>query len=1111
MKSWRLSAIVLFLLLTSTTPAQTTVQIDPELLAGMKARTIGPAAMSGRIAAIDVVESNPDILYVGAATGGVWKSMNGGLSFAPLFDDQPVAAIGAVSIFQPSPEIVWVGTGEGNPRNSMSVGNGIYKSVDGGKTWQHLGLEKTERIHRIVLHPRDANVAWVAAMGQAWGQNADRGIFKTTDGGKSWTKVLYVNDRTGAADLVIDPVNPNKLFAAMWEYRRWPWFFNSGGPGSGLHVTYDGGATWKRFTEDDGMPKGDLGRIGVAIARSNPSIVYALVEADKSALLRSDDGGRKWTTVNTEHNIANRPFYYADIRVDTEDPNRVYNVFSLISLSTDGGKTFKTLVPFAKVHPDYHAMWINPNDASHIFVGNDGGVAESEDRGNSWRFVATLPLAQYYHVAVDDEHPYNIYGGMQDNGSWKGPNTTWETAGIRNWDWQEVGFGDGFATIPIPGDSMTGYAMSQEGYLVRWNLRTGERKDIRPPAPDDTTELRFNWNAAIAIDPFDPNSVYYGSQFVHKSPNRGDSWTVISPDLTTNRKEWQHQARAGGLTPDVTGAENFTTLITITPSPVERGVIWTGSDDGRVHVTRDGGASWTSVEANIKGVPANTWIPEITASRHGNGTAFIVFDDHRRSNWTPYLYRTTDYGKTWTSLVTKNIQGYALSIEQDPVDPDLLFLGTEFGLWMSNDAGKSWLKWTHGVPTVSVMGLVVHPRDHDLVVGTHGRSAFVLDDIRPLRTVSKETLSAPLHLFEVPPAQSYRIRQKEGSRFLGDAEFRGENEAYGALLTYSLNLPGLPHPTEEKERQRKEQEREAARKVRVPETGVPEVVEDVPKEPEASTIRKDEKAAQKPEPAGQSAGDKPPQVDIEVSDAGGKVIRKLKGPANLGINRTSWELGRDQFKRPKSDEPPSEFQPQSGPEVPPGTYTVKVKFRSHEASQTVRVLPDPRHPIDAAARQANYDAVVRAGGLYETVTNAIERIRQTRIDIDAVLAKQKKDDEPAATTEKAPDPIVKAAGDLKKKLDAMEKRLWVPPKTRGIVAETDVQNKISYPLFSLQSSWDAPTPSQLAYLNRAEAELRKILVDYNRLYSEDVARFREDVRKLNVQLLPDMEPIEIRK
>jgi photosystem II stability/assembly factor-like uncharacterized protein len=1087
MKRW-LAAVVLSLLSLSLH-----AQFDPELLAGMKARAVGPAAMSGRVAAIDVVESNPDVIYVGAATGGVWKSTDGALSFTPVFDDQPVAAIGAVAVFQPSPDIVWVGTGEGNPRNSMSVGNGVYKSVDGGRTWQHLGLEKTERIHRIVLHPRDANVAWVAAMGQAWGQNADRGVYKTVDGGRTWTKVLFVDERTGAADLVIDPANPNKLFAAMWEYRRWPWFFNSGGPGSGLHVTHDGGATWKRYSEEDGMPKGTLGRIGVAIARSNPSVVYALVEAGQSALLRSDDGGRKWTAVNTEYNVANRPFYYADIRVDPEDPNRVYNVASLISLSTDGGRTFKTLVPFAKVHPDYHALWIDPRDASHMFAGNDGGVAESRDRGESWRFVATLPLAQYYHVAVDDDTPYNIYGGMQDNGSWKGPNTTWETAGIRNWDWQEVGFGDGFGTVPIPGDSMTGYAMSQEGYLVRWNLRTGERKDIRPaPAVDAAKELRFNWNAAIAVDPFDPNAVYYGSQFVHRSADRGDSWTVISPDLTTNRAEWQHQDKSGGITPDVTGAENFTTIIAIAPSPVERGVIWAGTDDGRIHVTRDGGANWTSVEGSVKGVPAHTWVPEIKASRHGGGTAFVVFDDHRRSNWTPYVYRTTDYGKSWTSLATKDVQGYALAIEQDPVDPDLLFLGTEFGLFVSTDGGRAWTKWKHGFPTVSVMGLAIQPREHDLVIGTHGRSAYVLDDIRPLRTVSKETLAAPLHFFEVPDAQQFTTRQKEGSRFLGDAEFRGENEPYGALLTYSLNLAGLPHPIEERERERKEKERAPAQRPLVNEAGLPSSVTDVPKEPEASASAR---PAETPKP-----DDKAPEVEIEVADDKGAVIRKFKGPAKLGVNRTAWDLRRDGFKRPNLGEL-EEFFPPSGPQVLPGTYTVTLKFRGNEAKQTVRVLADPRETFTLEQRRAKLDALMRAGKVQETITSAIERIQKTRADIDAINAKLKKPDQ----TE--PDPLAKEGTALKGRLDAMERRLWTPPKTRGITAETDAFSKIGFPLYGMQSTWDAPTPAQLTYLERAENLARSVLAEFNRLYAEDVAKYREAVRKQNLVLLPEEPPL----
>ena len=1099
MKTRRLLPLALLTLLAL--PLTLHAQIDPELLAGMKARSIGPASMSGRVAAIDVVESNPDVIYAGAATGGVWKSTNGALSFTPIFDDQPVAAIGAVAIYQASPDIVWVGTGEGNVRNSMSVGNGVYKTLDGGKTWQHLGLEKTERIHRIVLHPTNPNIAWVSALGQAWGQNADRGVFKTEDGGKTWKKVLYVNERTGASDLIIDPRNPNKLFASMWEFRRWPWFFSSGGPGSGLYVTYDGGTTWQRSTEEDGMPKGDLGRIGLALSRSNPDIVYAITEAEKSALLRSDDGGRKWRAVNSEQSTVSRPFYFADIHVDPADPNRVYNIATLVAVSNDGGKNFETLVPFAKVHPDYHAFWINPNDPRQIYAGNDGGVAESRDRGASWRFVATLPLAQYYHVAVDMDQPYNVYGGMQDNGSWKGPNTTWETGGIRNWDWQEVGFGDGFATMPVPGDSMTGYAMSQEGFLVRWDLRTGERKDIRPPAPQGVDKLRFNWNAAIAQDPFDGNTIYYGSQFVHKSTNRGESWTAISPDLTTNRKEWQQQDKSGGLTPDVTGAENFTTIMAIAPSPVERGVIWTGSDDGRVHVTRDGGTTWTSIEANIKGVPANTWVPEIRASRYDGGTAYIVLDNHRRSDWTTYVYKTTDYGKTWTSLATKDVRGYAHAIEQDPVDADLLFLGTEFGLFVSQDGGKSWFQWKHGVPTVSVMGLLVHPRDHDLVIVTHGRAAYVLDDIRPLRSVSKATLTEPLHLFPIPDAQQYTTRQKEGARFTGDAEFRGENEPYGALLTYSLNAAGLPHPTEAKERERLEKEREALRKPRIGESGVPEAPVDVPKEPEASAAAAAAKKEKETKP-----GEKP-EVNIEVADAAGKVLRKFKGPARLGINRATWDLSRDEFKQPPRERN-NDFGG-GGAELPPGTYTVTVKYGSSEAKQTVRILPDPREKYSQETRQAKYDAILRAGRVQETIVEAIERVQKTRTDVDAVIAKLKKPED-AASSSKEPDPLTKSANALKEKLDKIERRLWTPPKTKGIVAENDVLSRVGYPMNAMQSSWDAPTASQLDYLTRAETATREALADLNKLFAEDVAKFREEVRKQNLVLLPDVTPLELK-
>lgn len=1072
--------------------------VDPSLLAGLKARSIGPAAMSGRIAAIAASAANPGIVYVGTATGGVWKSVNGGLTWTPIFDDQPVAAIGAVALDPSNPDAVWVGSGEGNPRNSVSVGNGVYKSLDGGRTWQHLGLEKTERIHRVVVHPNDPRTAWVAALGQAWGENPERGVFKTGDGGKTWRKVLYVDERTGCADLVVDPSNPNKLFAAMWDYRRWPWFFRSGGPGSGIHVSHDGGETWRKLTEEDGLPKGDLGRVGLAVAPSDPRVVYALVEAKQNALLRSDDGGRSWKTVNSEGNVSPRPFYYADIRVDPRDPNRLYRLATVLHVSSDGGKTFEAIGAFRDVHPDHHAMWINPADPRHILEGNDGGVYESRDQGASWRFVSNLPLPQFYHVRYDMEVPYNVYGGLQDNGSWKGPSDVWENGGIRNQHWQEVAFGDGFDTVPDPRDSMRGYAMSQEGFVIRYDLRTGERKDIRPAPPAGENDLRFNWNAAIALDPFAPDTIYFGSQYVHKSTDRGDTWTTISGDLTTDNPEWQKAGESGGLTLDATGAENFTTLIALAPSPVQQGVIWAGSDDGRLHVTRDGGKTWTSLEKNIRGVPENTWIPHIHPSNHDAGTAFAVFDNHRRSDWTPYVARTTDFGRTWTSLAGDrrgNLRGYALSIVQDPVDPDLLFLGTEFGLWVSLDGGKGWMRFDHGVPTVSVMDLAIHPREHDLIVATHGRGLYIVDDIRPLRSVSDATQKEAIRLFEIGDALQHQVAQTGSSRFPGAGEFRGQGRPYGALITWSMNVPGLPHPDEEMERERKEAERadKAAQKDK------PGMVTDEP------PTEEEEPAAR---PGRGRGGRKGPEAKIEVLDESGKVIRTFQAPVTQGVNRAAWDLRRDAFKRiPRREANP--FREPAGPDVLPGTYRVRVSYKDHKsAEQTVKVLPDPRYEGRLGGRQANFAALERAGKVQEALAEAVERINQTRADVDAVTAKLKarvKKDEKDPPGEE----LTKAGRDLRKKLDEVEKRLWQPEGAKGILPETDAENRLDYAIRAIGSSYDAPTPAQLAYLERAESEARKVLADFNRLFAEDVAAFRAKVRELDVQLLPETQPISI--
>ncbi|MDX1546370.1 MAG: glycosyl hydrolase, partial [Rhodothermales bacterium] len=678
-------------------------QLDTTKLAALQARAIGPAGMSGRVTTVDVVRHDPDVIYAGTASGGLWKSESGGIGWVPIFDDQPVASIGAVAIDPTNPDVIWVGTGEGNPRNSQTNGNGVYKSLDGGATWAHLGLEDSRNIHRILVNPQNPDVVYVGAQGPAWGETDERGVFKTTDGGATWEKILYLNERTGIADLVMDPQNPNKLIAAMWEFRRWPWFFKSGGEGSGLYVTFDGGQTWTERTSDDGLPAGELGRMGLAIAPSRPNVVYAFVEAEKdNALYRSTDGGRTWAKTRGPGPVGNRPFYYADIYVDPVNENRVYSIHSTVTLSEDGGDTFKPFVGW-EVHPDHHAWYIHPDDPDFIIDGNDGGLAISRDRGETWRFVENLPLAQFYHVSVDMEVPYNVYGGLQDNGSWKGPSQVWRAGGIRNAYWQEVAFGDGFDVVSVPGDPRYLYAMSQGGNLRRVDVMTGEQKNIKPIHPDGEF-LRFNWNAAIAQDPFDPNTIYYGSQHVHKSTDRGDTWTLISPDLTTDDPEKQKQIDSGGLTYDVTQAENFTTIVAIAPSPLERGVIWVGTDDGNVQLTRDGGQTWTNTVGAIRGVPEGTWVPQIRPSKHNPAEAFVVFDNHRRNDWTPYVYRTADYGRSWTRLAGEgDVWGYALAIDQDPVAPDLLVLGTEFGLYVSIDGGEAWTKWTHGFPTVSTM------------------------------------------------------------------------------------------------------------------------------------------------------------------------------------------------------------------------------------------------------------------------------------------------------------------------------------------------------------------------------------------------------------------------
>ncbi|HET6266292.1 MAG TPA: glycosyl hydrolase [Acidobacteriota bacterium] len=753
------------------------VKVDSNTFGAITARSIGPAKMSGRIEAIDAVASDPKIVYVGAASGGVWKSINGGTTFKPIFDKY-TQSIGAVTVDQAHPDTVWVGTGESDTRNSSSVGTGIYKSTDAGESWTLMGLENSERISRIVVDPKNSNTVYVAVPGHLWNSSEDRGIYKTTDGGKTWAKVLYVNADTGAADIAIDPQDPNFVYASMWQFRRLPYFFTSGGTGSGLYKSRDGGKTWKKLTA--GLPEGELGRIAIAVAPSRPSVIYANIEAKKTALYRSDDMGETWKWINNDFNVQVRPFYFSHIYVDPTDYKRVWKPGFFLIGSTDGGDAFSN--PSQTPHGDLHALWINPSNPFQMFLGTDGGVYKTDDKGSHWQMIKDLPVSQFYHVSFDMERPYNLYGGLQDNGSWVGPSQG--ISGIQSQDWKNIGFGDGFYAWQDPTDKNIVFSEFQGGELLRFHRATHEFKSIKAyPAASDP-KYRFNWNTPIEINPKTPSVMYVGSQFLLKTTDKGESWQKISPDLTTNDPAKQKQEESGGLSVDNSTAENHCTIVTISASPLDENLIWIGTDDGNLQLTRDGGKTWTNVVANVPGVPKNTWVTTVEASGHDAATAFATFDAHQTGDMKVYVYKTTDYGKSWTSISTDAIKGYAHVIRQDVVNPKLLLVGTEFGLFVSIDGGTQWAQFTGGLPNVAVRDIAIHPRESDVILATHGRGIYIIDDITPVRKLTPEIMDAKAAILEARSAPVHFITFEQD--FPGDEEFVGQNLPDVAYVTYWL-------------------------------------------------------------------------------------------------------------------------------------------------------------------------------------------------------------------------------------------------------------------------------------------------------------------------------------
>jgi photosystem II stability/assembly factor-like uncharacterized protein len=1049
-----------------------------EILKTMYVRNIGPGAMSGRITALAVDPFDEHVIYAGAASGGLWRSKSGGTAWEPIFDKAPTQSVGSIAINPRNPDEIWVGTGEGNPRNSQNFGLGIFKTINGGKDWTYMGLGNSRAIHRVILHRDNPEVVFAAGIGSAYGPNEERGVFKSSDGGKTWRKVLYVNDLTGCAELIADPKNPNKLYAAMWEYRRWPWFFKSGGTGSGLYVSYDAGETWEKRSSKDGLPEGELGRIGLAVAKSNPDVVYALVEAKENALYKSTDGGQKWQKM-ADKGQGDRPFYYSEIYVDPQNENRVYSIYTYISVSEDGGKSFSTWAGWT-IHPDHHAFWINPENPRHIINGNDGGLNITYDRGKTWRYAENIPVGQFYHVETDNEMPYNVYGGLQDNGSWVGPSAVWKSGGIRNSDWQEVYFGDGFETMPRKDDPRYVFAMSQGGELGLVDRQTGDTRYLKPVHPDGETHLRFNWNAALAQDPHQPHGIYFGSQFVHYSADLGQNWQIISPDLTTNDTSKMHQDISGGLTLDATNAENHCTIVAISPSPVQPGVVWVGTDDGQLQLTRDGGKTWSNFAKDLPGVPKNAWIPAIEASPHDAAEAFVVVNNYRQNDWQPYLYHTTDFGKKWKRLAsTKNVGAFCLSVVQDTEVPNLVFLGADNGLYVSIDRGENWVRFPgETLPAVPIYDMKIQARDGDLVLGTFGRGIWILDNLSPLRELARtgaSMLNQPFKLFAAQPGILASWRSFDGPRFAVDATYQAENKSTSVRIPVWVK-PGLKKSEKAKDGKKESEKRDS--------------------EPESPR-----RGGNRPGAAGKKNSEK---ATVYVLNMAGDTLRRFRTELDSAFKSSIW-WGMDTrgVRLPSKNEPSADqLEPGGGPQVEPGEYWVKAEYMGYRDSVKIKVLDDPRRPVPAADRAAKTAALRDMHKVAERLVKGYDRLKEAEKTIALVESQL------AYAPDSLKKDALKAGAALKDSISALKDRFFEHKEVKGIQRNPNTMNAKYWKAVSyINGGQGAPNAASQTAISTAKKEADALLQKVNDLFGQPWQSYREKVEAVRYSLFKDFDKI----
>ncbi len=1026
----------------ATRTVVTQAAYDSTLLGEFAWRPIGPAITSGRIVDLAIPEGPADrisrpgqIMYAASASGGVWRTVNEGTTWEPIFDKYGSSSIGDIAVAPSNPDILWVGTGESNNQRSSSWGDGVYKTENGGKTWTNIGLRTSQHIGRIIIHPTKPDIVFVAAVGPLWASGGERGLYKTTDGGKTWKAVIKISEHTGVTDVIMEPGNPDVMYAAAFQRQRKAYSFVGGGPESAIYKSKDGGESWTKLTE--GLPKVDVGRIGLDVSRSRPGTVYATMENKGAEIYRSDDYGASWRKTGNGNSY---PWYMGQIRVDPKNPERIYHMGVSLQVSEDGGRTFRNTGTSA--HSDHHAMWIDPTDSDHFVNGNDGGVYISRDRGQTMDWVPNLPVSQYYAIATDMREPfYFVYGGLQDNGSWAGPSRTRNRQGITNNDWYRTTGGDGFQAAIDPTDHNVVYGESQGGSILRYDVRTGEQKIIQPQPGFGEKPYRWNWSAPLLVSPHDHNTIYFGANFMFKSTSRGDSWERLGGDLTRqlNRdslplmgKLWKKDAVARHA-----GVAEFGNISTIDESPLHRGLLFVGTDDGLVQVSRDDGKTWEKI-STFPGVPALTYVSRVVASKHDEGTVYVTLDNHRSNDFKPYIVKSTDYGKTWTSI-SSNLpaNGSVQVIREHPRTAKLLFAGTEFGAFYSSNGGVSWSKLPNNLPTVAVHDIVIHPRENDLIIGTHGRGIYILDDITPLERMAEASASSGAYLFPTKPVTLYNENASfpggRGAAAEGERTFSAPNPAFGSALTYYIR---------------------------------------------DSLAR------------GQ-------QVTLGIFDSSGKKIRDLTSNAKQGMHRITWDLRlAPAYTAPKGT--PAFRQPR-GSFVLPGRYTAKLSVgggggsAATQRETTIEVRPDPLVQLSAAQYAALHAMRIRAGQAQASVQAAVRSAEQIKIQIgEARTALRNSTGGGALTTEGTA--IEREVDEILTKLrgrdDSTPAADDADDRTRS---EPSVQSRVDEVADDIGGVTSPATQLQRETLDRAIADLQRESAKLNALTTTRIPPFYQNL------------------